>query len=40
VQRRWPIDRRVNSVRVDEPGLTAVVELPDRPRHPGLFDAE
>jgi putative SOS response-associated peptidase YedK len=37
---RWPVDRRVNSVRAaDEPGLTAAVELPDRPRQPGLFDA-
>jgi putative SOS response-associated peptidase YedK len=37
--RRWPVDRRVNSVKVDEPGLTAAVELPDRPAQPSLFDA-
>ena len=38
--RRRPVDRRVNSVRaVDEPGLTAVVELPEWPRQPERFDA-
>ena len=36
---RRPVDRRVNSAKVDEPGLTAAVELPERPRQPGLFDA-
>jgi putative SOS response-associated peptidase YedK len=37
---RWAVDRRVNSVRaVDEPGLTAAVELPERPLQPSLFDA-
>jgi putative SOS response-associated peptidase YedK len=37
--RRWPVDRRVNSVRVDEPGLTAAVESLDRSVQPSLFDA-
>jgi hypothetical protein len=36
---RWPVDPRVNSVKVDEPGLTAAVELPDRAVQPALFDA-
>ena len=36
---RRPVSRRVNSVGVDEPGLTAAVELPDRPVQPSLFDA-
>src|SRR5207248_5824006 len=36
---RRPVDRRVNSVKVDEPGLTAGVELPGRPVQPSLFDA-
>jgi putative SOS response-associated peptidase YedK len=37
--RRWSVDRRVNSVGVDEPGLTAAVVLPDWPVRPSLFDA-
>jgi putative SOS response-associated peptidase YedK len=37
--RRRPVDRRVNSVKVDEPGLTAAIELPVRSRQPGQFDA-
>jgi hypothetical protein len=36
---RWPVDPRVNSVKVDEPELTVALELPDRPRQPTLFDA-
>jgi putative SOS response-associated peptidase YedK len=36
---RWPVDRRVNSVRVDEPGLTDAVELSARRTQPSLFDA-
>jgi putative SOS response-associated peptidase YedK len=36
---RWTVDPRVNSVKVDEPGLTAVVELPERSRQPTLSDA-
>jgi putative SOS response-associated peptidase YedK len=35
----WPVSPRVNSSRVEEPGLTARVELPDGPRQPTLFDA-
>jgi putative SOS response-associated peptidase YedK len=37
--RRWPVDRWVNSVRDEEPGLTAAVALPDRAVQPSLFDA-
>jgi putative SOS response-associated peptidase YedK len=36
---RWPVDPRVNSVRVDELELTVALELPDRTRPPTLFDA-
>jgi putative SOS response-associated peptidase YedK len=37
----WPVDSRVNSVRVEEPGLTASSDEPSRPanRQPTLFDA-
>jgi hypothetical protein len=35
--RRWPVDRRVNSVKVDEPGLTTAAGLPSRGRRPRLF---
>jgi putative SOS response-associated peptidase YedK len=38
----WPVSDRVNSATIDEPGLTAAVTLPERPRaawtQPGLFD--
>jgi hypothetical protein len=37
--RRRPVDRRVNAVRADEPGLTAAVALPDRAVQPSLLDA-
>jgi putative SOS response-associated peptidase YedK len=38
--RCWPVGRRANSARaVDEPGLTAAVELPDRPRQLTQSDA-
>ena len=45
--RPWPVEsmerraltRRVNSVKIDDPGRTAAVELPAPPRQPTLFDA-
>jgi hypothetical protein len=36
---RRPVDRRVSSVKADEPGLTAAVELPELPVRPTPFDA-
>jgi putative SOS response-associated peptidase YedK len=36
---RRPVSRRVNSVTVDEPGLTVAVEVPEPVRRPTLFDA-
>jgi hypothetical protein len=36
---RCPFDRCLNSVKVEEPGLIAAVELPIQPVQPTLFDA-